>query len=692
MEKSEGELSDSETEEARPPPPKRARKVPEEIADPEPELGKRRERNSKQRAGEKIKKILERDMGKLEEASKVQTEGTGLQRTKKQERYKRRKARKKLRRKLQWMIAESGKIKESLVEEEEEEPAGKEEKEEPRAQRLIEKQGRNSGEKARGKPQQETAKSGEAATSTGNLSTSSEAIVAQLVTLQFSSRTLDCPQTSDDSSAQSTINHQSPPSPSGSELQEVKTAALQAAILNLLLAEDSSPDPRLQELQSRRIVVLWLSFVSASLFLESPDLFPGLQSLSPSLRLLLKHPGNDVFAKLGLEAFLFKPEVGRKSKLVNDFEGGGPGELRMTKQECLLSVKEMNDNRFPLPQQLQAKKNSLDTRDYLSLCGEWPAGREDVNCFPMFALDCEMVMTKEGHELARVSVVNDSLSCIYDKLVKPGNPVLDYKTKFSGITEDLLRDVTTSLSDVQRDLSLLLPQQSILLGHSLENDFLALKMTHPFVIDTSCLFQPLAGFKPKLRHLAERFLGMKIQTGEDGHSSVQDAQACMDLVLRKLQFGERMVLQKKDRCILTEVANSGQLVAIVDRNGLAKLVGGDKTSKYVVTGDDEVLEEARDAVPTHDFTFIQLHSYEDFVKSALSDDAPAHHMRERVLRQLDSEATDLVTFCPPGSLAVVVCGSSDISKRRSLQERGHYEGVKELVAVARTGLALSFIT
>lgn len=46
------------------------------------------------------------------------------------------------------------------------------------------------------------------------------------------------------------------------------------------------------------------------------------------------------------------------------------------------------------------------------------------------AIDCEMVKTSEGFELARVSVVDDSKTVLYDKLVKPANPVVDYVTQW----------------------------------------------------------------------------------------------------------------------------------------------------------------------------------------------------------------------------------------------------------------------
>ena len=58
----------------------------------------------------------------------------------------------------------------------------------------------------------------------------------------------------------------------------------------------------------------------------------------------------------------------------------------------------------------------------------------------MFSLDCEWVYTDCGGELARVTLL-------------PPCPVLDYSTRFSGITtEHNIMEVTTSLRQVQDNL------------------------------------------------------------------------------------------------------------------------------------------------------------------------------------------------------------------------------------------------
>ena len=67
----------------------------------------------------------------------------------------------------------------------------------------------------------------------------------------------------------------------------------------------------------------------------------------------------------------------------------------------------------------------------------------------VYALDCEMCYTTQGSEVTRVSVVSTNLNIVYETLVKPENAVLDHNTRFSGITEEKLQNVTTSLRDVQ---------------------------------------------------------------------------------------------------------------------------------------------------------------------------------------------------------------------------------------------------
>lgn len=55
----------------------------------------------------------------------------------------------------------------------------------------------------------------------------------------------------------------------------------------------------------------------------------------------------------------------------------------------------------------------------------------DVTCrSPIFAVDCEMCVTANGMELTRVSVVDESMTLVYDSVVKPDLPIIDYLTRY----------------------------------------------------------------------------------------------------------------------------------------------------------------------------------------------------------------------------------------------------------------------
>lgn len=155
----------------------------------------------------------------------------------------------------------------------------------------------------------------------------------------------------------------------------------------------------------------------------------------------------------------------------------------------------------------------------------------------VFALDCEMSYTTYGLELTRVTVVDTDMQVVYDTFVKPDNAVVDYNTRFSGVTEADLVDTSITLRDVQAVLLSMFSADTILIGHSLESDLLALKVIHGTVVDTSVLFPHRLGlpYKRSLRNLMADYLRQIIQDNVDGHSSSEDASACMHLVIWKIR-------------------------------------------------------------------------------------------------------------------------------------------------------------
>ena len=166
----------------------------------------------------------------------------------------------------------------------------------------------------------------------------------------------------------------------------------------------------------------------------------------------------------------------------------------------------------------------------------------------VLAMDCEMCITSpkgvapQVFSLTRVSVIDWDGTTVMDELVKPADPITDYLTPYSGITAEMLENVTTSLSDIQKKLTDMLTPHTILVGHSLNSDLTALKMTFPFIIDTALLFPHPRGppLKSSLKFLAQKYLAREIQKGHgsSGHNSIEDARTCLDLVKQKCEKGK----------------------------------------------------------------------------------------------------------------------------------------------------------
>nr|XP_045011467.1 RNA exonuclease 1 homolog [Jaculus jaculus] len=177
-----------------------------------------------------------------------------------------------------------------------------------------------------------------------------------------------------------------------------------------------------------------------------------------------------------------------------------------------------------------------DLRGFVATSGRRSREPRELAHAGIYALDCEMSYTTVGLELTRVTVVDTELRVLYDTFVRPDNDIVDYNTKFSGVTEADLALTETRLRDVQAALLSLFSADTILIGHSLESDLLALKLIHRRVVDTAVLFPHRRGlpYKRSLRSLISQFLGQEIQASGAGHDPSEDAGACMRLVMWKI--------------------------------------------------------------------------------------------------------------------------------------------------------------
>lgn len=327
----------------------------------------------------------------------------------------------------------------------------------------------------------------------------------------------------------------------------------------------------------------------------------------------------------------------------------------------LLSAEEMKRQNFPF-------LGCPDCVNYVSTECSGPV----TDSSPLFGLDCEMCLTEKGKELTRVSLVNADGRCIMDELVKPKNRILNYLTRFSGITRKILHPVRTRLQDIQAMIKDLLPPDAVLVGHSLNNDLQALEMIHPIVIDTSLLYPRDCGGRYRLKFLADAVLGQSIQCeNQDGHDPTEDARAALELAQYIICHGPRKVAELNlDQCLKQSVQINGMVqkatnielhppqdaaVLKTTRNGMSKdpkilsnvstaddlslleimhsngqqcvFLSGTKEAKglpssdfskhFLCNSNKEVLQQAREEVPVSTLSIVQFSTGAGSVEGAL---------------------------------------------------------------------------
>lgn len=208
------------------------------------------------------------------------------------------------------------------------------------------------------------------------------------------------------------------------------------------------------------------------------------------------------------------------------FEPNLNADYKVPKTALLLSPLQMIVENYPMPteEHIKVLRSKYTHVDESSL---------------MFAMDCEMCITDRS-ELTKISIVDEELRIVYNELVKPDNPITNYLTRYSGITREMMENVTTTIEDVHHFMRKNLPRNSILCGHSLNMDLSAVQIFHPYVIDTSVIYNRTGrrSYKPSLKSLAYEFLRKEIQTVDKiGHDSLEDAITTMELVKLKLVNG-----------------------------------------------------------------------------------------------------------------------------------------------------------
>lgn len=208
--------------------------------------------------------------------------------------------------------------------------------------------------------------------------------------------------------------------------------------------------------------------------------------------------------------------------------------------EMCLSPREMYDNGYPLPPGTERPRlgrrcryeffhlSALSDSD-IAQYAELP--KHTDGALDVLGVDCEMVETERGSELARLSCVDRRGRVVVDEYFLPDAAIIDYRTETSGITAEVLSGATKRIGDVAAVLAPYADAHTILVGHSLESDLRAMKLIHTRVVDTALVYnlEIRFPFKASLSKLYSKYINKPLRDDGCAHSSSDDARAAVEL-------------------------------------------------------------------------------------------------------------------------------------------------------------------
>ena len=261
---------------------------------------------------------------------------------------------------------------------------------------------------------------------------------------------------------------------------------------------------------------------------------------------------------------------------------------------------------------------------------------------------------------------------LLDEYVKPSEPILDYLTKYSGITPEIMAKATCSLRRAQKHVRKFINHDVILIGHGLENDLKALKLTHPYCADTSILYDSFKGrpFKPALRILSRNLLKRVIQhQSKVGHDSAEDARAALDLFKLKVQrgpdfgrFGKGTELVSDRLHKYNPPKSSALLEASETPNGVYAASQSLNYNHYA--SEDSLVENTIAAVDSHDFVFSQFDTLRPDKKeqelsvapTVISAEAADNYEDAAKMTRFDQYFQRMYSAFPSGTMVLVLGG------------------------------------
>ncbi|CEP24780.1 unnamed protein product [Cyberlindnera jadinii] len=277
-----------------------------------------------------------------------------------------------------------------------------------------------------------------------------------------------------------------------------------------------------------------------------------------------------------------------------------------------------------------------------------------------FAMDCEMCESKTGKVLTRISLIDFTETVLIDEYVKPEEEITDYLTKYSGITEELLKDVTTTLKDIQKKIQSIVSSKDYLIGHSLENDLNVMKIMHPNIVDTSLIFEHPRGppFKSSLKYLTKQYLKRVIQEGE--HDSVEDSKACLELVKLKLSEGGLLGKVIDGELIFNDLMKIDKKALILD----FQRVQAEQNRYITCLNDDDVVAKTISKIAEYDLIVANLKE----VEFAQENGQFTEESKSELYNRLNDRLRSIYESIPPNSLVAFSMCHGDQTTLKQMRE------------------------
>ncbi len=185
--------------------------------------------------------------------------------------------------------------------------------------------------------------------------------------------------------------------------------------------------------------------------------------------------------------------------------------------------------------------------DQVHCTDSWPTLASQLR---LASIDGEMCHSRCGLDICRLTMVDWDEKRVLDVLIHPSSEIIDYNTRYSGLSAESfspngfshvvpagMEPRVLTMEELMKDvLPKLIGPDTVLVGHSLENDLLSLRLSHRRIIDTAVLYPHNKGlpYRMALRDLTRVHLKQFVQEASSGHDSYEDCVACIRLLKLKL--------------------------------------------------------------------------------------------------------------------------------------------------------------